>query len=251
MGSFANSLFKIMLGWVQGAASAVWSAFTNENGTSFFDWIGRNWILIAAVLCIIGLGVDLCVYIFRWKPFRVWKSYFARKKESPDEILYNRQEANRPETAEPVHEQRQTLRNGQESEMNKEKRTEPDFSLWEPEAEDASQENAETVQPQNMVTNAGYVVPADSPYRRPVPPDTAGAYDPEGELTDISGRTERDGPAPVTPKRRRRITVAELFTDPEEELKQFDAPQQVIDSRKAYRDPVYPRGWKKSEEDGE
>ena len=30
-----------------------------------------------------------------------------------------------------------------------------------------------------------------------------------------------------------------------------DVPQHVIDSRKAYRDPVYPRGWKKSEEEGE
>ena len=41
------------------------------------------------------------------------------------------------------------------------------------------------------------------------------------------------------------------FNDPEEELRQIDTPQQVIDSRKAYRDPVYPRGWNKSEGNGE
>lgn len=82
MGSFANSLFKIMLGWLQGAVSAVWSAFTSEKGNSLFNWIGRNWILIAGILCVIGLAADLCVYIFRWKPFRVWKSFFSRDRKS-------------------------------------------------------------------------------------------------------------------------------------------------------------------------
>ena len=42
-----------------------------------------------------------------------------------------------------------------------------------------------------------------------------------------------------------------LIYDPEEELRQFDPPQQIIDSRKAYRDPVYPRGWEKSEDNEE
>ena len=48
--------------------------------------------------------------------------------------------------------------------------------------------------------------------------------------------------------RRRRLNVSDLFSNPEEELYDFEAPQQLIDSRKAYHDPVYPRGWKKSED---
>ena len=53
MGSFANTLFRGMLGWLQGIVSAVWSAFTSEKGGSFFTWIGKYWILIAGLLCII------------------------------------------------------------------------------------------------------------------------------------------------------------------------------------------------------
>ena len=81
MGSFANTLFRGMLGWLQGIVSAVWSAFTSEKGGSFFTWIGKYWILIAGLLCIIGLVSDLGVYIVRWKPYKVWKSFFSRKKE--------------------------------------------------------------------------------------------------------------------------------------------------------------------------
>ena len=87
MGSFANSLFTLMLGWLQGAVSAIWSAFTNNNGASFLNWIGRHWILIAAILCAIGMAADLCVYILRWKPFRVWRSFFS-KKETENESEY-------------------------------------------------------------------------------------------------------------------------------------------------------------------
>ena len=38
------------------------------------------------------------------------------------------------------------------------------------------------------------------------------------------------------------------FADPEEELKQIDAPQDIIDMNRAYRQPVYPRGWKRNED---
>ena len=79
MGSFANTLFRGMLGWLQGIVSAVWSAFTSEKGSSFFTWIGKYWILIAGLLCIIGLVSVLGVYIVRWKPYKVWKSFFFTK----------------------------------------------------------------------------------------------------------------------------------------------------------------------------
>ena len=100
-----------------------------------------------------------------------------------------------------------------------------------------------------MVTNAGYIVPADSPYRKPaqkknLTDDTKNEY-------DYSSKEGIMNPAPIAPRRRRKINVSELFTDPEEELHRFDAPQQMIDSRKAYRNPVYPSGWKKNEDSEE
>ena len=88
MGSFANTLFTIMLGWIQAAASAIWSAFTTENGGSFLQWIGRNWIILAVILCVIGMVIDFGIYLLRWRPMRVWKSFFnrlRRREEDPEE----------------------------------------------------------------------------------------------------------------------------------------------------------------------
>ena len=96
MGSFANSLFKIMLGWLQTAVSAVWSAFTSKNGSSFFSWIGQHWILLAGILCVIGLATDLCVYFCRWQPYKVWKSFFTGYKGTDEHYPGRTESAGNP-----------------------------------------------------------------------------------------------------------------------------------------------------------
>ena len=252
MGSFANSLFKIMLGWLQAVVSAVWSAFTSENGSSLFNWIGKNWVLIAGILCFIGLAADLCVYILRWKPFRVWKSFFTGAARQEDEQASGEQVIKCPDrdhipdpaeynAASTGHAFKQTLHDEQT----------PDLSQWEDKSQEEKTPGVPSREEPAMITNAGYVVPADSPYRRP---EKKSASDEpvrnESLQTGTDGKTE-EGPVSVTPRRRRRISMSELFSDPEEELRPFEAPQHVIDSRKAYRDPVYPRGWNKSEDSGE
>lgn len=253
MGSFANSLFTLMLGWLQGAVSAIWSAFTNNNGASFLNWIGRHWILIAAILCAIGMAADLCVYILRWKPFRVWRSFFS-KKETENESEYagtaKQYSAFRREEQEHLRQEEK-----QETVFKKyaDRDHDPDLSMWEPQEEP---DHDEIVQPElepPTVTKAGYIVPADSPYRRPsdILPEEDLSTGTLEKILNSEYRDEREESVPVTQKRRRRISVSELFSDPEEELRQFDAPQHVIDSQRAYHPPVYPRGWKKNEENGE
>ncbi len=250
MGSFANSLFKIMLGWLQGAVSAVWSAFTSEKGNSLFNWIGRNWILIACILCAVGLAADLCVYIFRWKPFRVWKSFFSRDKESEETGYEERGRVSRESVRRPVKVSGTNAVREPVQIKQAEPVREPDFSQWEEEREEQHRVAVQPADKPVTVTNAGYIVPEDSPYRRPAGETSAqtASSQENGKKGDLSARTGRIEPNPVAPRRRRRINVTELFTDPEEELRQFDAPQHVIDSRSAYRDPVYPRGWQKSED---
>lgn len=251
MGSFANSLFKIMLGWLQAAVSAVWSAFTSENGSSLFNWIGRHWILVAGILCAIGLVTDLCVYIFRWKPYKVWKSFFTGNKDidyiqtngnpKPTDLLKSK-----PEVSGKIY---RTLSEPEARNQRQDIPEESDFSRWEDANETVPDQGSVLKEKPATITNAGYVVPADSPYKRPAE-ETVQADEKE-ESDYYSIRSERKEPTPIAPRRRKRINVSELFTDPEEELHQFDAPQKVIDSRKAYRDPVYPRGWKKNGDSGE
>ncbi len=250
MGSFANALFKFMLGWLQGAVSAVWSAFTSENGTSFLLWIGRNWILVAGVLCVTGLLADLCVYLFRWKPYKVWKSFFNSRKGDKEELEPEEETpvSERPEQTEKQYEPRRKpvyQSPGREARVRPE---EPDLSYWkeEPAVTEPSESDADT-EPAT-VTKSGYIVPANSPYRRPSQTDEIKpAADPE----PVSPPEEKPTGSSVTPIRHRRIRVSELFSNPDEEIHEFDAPQHVIDVRRAYREPVYPRGWKKDEDEDE
>ena len=250
MGSFANTLFRIMLSWLRSAVSAIWSAFTSEKGGSFLEWIGKNWIIIAGILCAAGLIIDLCVYILRWKPFRVWRSFFRRgNTDAPDETENQPEE---PESAirkpaAPSGNDRKagvypvTVKSEQDA-------YEPDLSRWDPPQQASAEPEEKASYVPATVTNAGYVVPADSPYRRPEEKTV------QRQNTEVSGN-ERDPDSRETfnlhSRRRKRISVGSLFSNPEEELYEFDAPQHLIDSRKAYHEPVYPRGWKKNEENGD
>ena len=178
MGSFANSLFTVLLGWLQGAVSAVWNAFTSEKGNSFLNWIGNNWILIAVVLCITGLAADLCVYLLRWKPMRVWKSFLTRDREEEEPM-----ERRRTPAVQPKAYRRTFPQQPEEADTRPEpaKASEdPDLSQWEEEAKPAQPERTEKPA---TVTGAGYVVPQDSPYRRPAAEIRNAAPEPEKEST--------------------------------------------------------------------
>ena len=78
MGQFANMLFGALLGWVQTAASWLWGLVTNTNVSAWLRWLLDNWLPLTLLLCIAGLVIDLLVYLFRWQPFRVWRSFFSR-----------------------------------------------------------------------------------------------------------------------------------------------------------------------------
>ena len=252
MGSFANTLFTIMLGWLQTAAASIWAAFTSENGSTFFQWIGRNWIILAIVLCGIGLIVDLGIYLLRWRPIQVWKSYFNRLRRRDEET-------EDPEEHEPQADSipvvpRRVFRYEEERETNPEERTsapkseQEDFSRWmteEPEPVPA----AEAIQRNQVIPGAGYTVPEDSPYRRPAQP---AAETRDEDVFEEEQEKQAKKPEIMTQrKRRRRLVVGDLFTDPEEELWQYEKPQQLIDKEKAYHQPVYPKNWKADEGENE
>ena len=242
MGSFANTLFTIMLGWIQAAASAIWSAFTTENGGSFLQWIGRNWFILAVILCVIGMVMDFSIYLLRWRPVRVWKSFFRR-------LRHGKEEAEEPEqTVETPAPAGRLFRNEEEPARQSDSlpltaEAEPeDFSRWSQEEPEPIPE-PETMQKRPIITGAGYTVPADSPYRRPAAEAPAEPIIEERWTDEPENRPE----IMTRRKRKRRLIVGDLFTDPEEELYQYERPQQLIDKDKAYRQPVYPRNWKKDE----
>ena len=250
MGSFANTLFTIMLGWIQTAASAIWSAFTTENGGSFFQWIGKNWIILAAVLCVSGMLVDFGIYLLRWRPMRVWKSFFRHLRHGREEAEEPEQATETPVPAGRLFRDEENFAPVPETQPKKTSTEEEDFSRWAKEEPERDPE-PETMWKRATITSAGYTVPADSPYRRPSEPASTEIYA-EPLPEEQGGEEPGNRPEVMTQrKRRRRLIVGDLFADPEEELYQYEAPQHLIDKEKAYHQPVYPRNWKQDEREDE
>lgn len=84
MGQFANTLFSALLGWVQTAASWLWSLITNSDMNAWIRWLLDHWLSLLMLLCIGGLVLDFIVYLIRWQPYRVWVSFLRRRREQEE-----------------------------------------------------------------------------------------------------------------------------------------------------------------------
>ena len=78
MGSFANTMFSVLLGWVRGTVNWLWGLFSSEESGGLTAWLGEHWLGLAAALCVAGMLADLVVYMVRWRPYKVWASFFRR-----------------------------------------------------------------------------------------------------------------------------------------------------------------------------
>ena len=102
MGTLANSLFQTLMGWIRTLCSEIWKTASSPKSTTFLAWIGSNWKTVALILCTAGLITDLIVYLFRWQPYRVWRSFFRRLVRSREEEE-DSEKWNNPENA-PIQE---------------------------------------------------------------------------------------------------------------------------------------------------
>ena len=78
MGQFANTLFSMLLGWVQSAVAEVWNLVTNADVSLWLRWLLDNWLPLTLMLCVGGAVVDFIVYIIRWQPYRMWGHFLHR-----------------------------------------------------------------------------------------------------------------------------------------------------------------------------
>lgn len=86
MGSFANSMFSGMLSWVRSAIGWVWNTLVSTDDGGLIRWIGENWLPLIILLSAACLLTDALIHLFRWRPDKVWISFFRRlfgKKEEP------------------------------------------------------------------------------------------------------------------------------------------------------------------------
>ena len=274
MGSFANSVFSLALGWIRGVAAAVWSLVNSPDAMSSGNWIGDHWKGIAVCLCAIGLVVDLAVYLFRWQPYKVWASFFRRRGSRDEEeqaagprpvlaspkpelaqpSYYQAVPSYVPADPAPVRRRRSAPAPAQAAQESAPLQRAfapaadqaPRSVMTAPEEDFRRWQAPENPQPQPAPvqrTPAGYAVPADSPYRRPAAQASARKAAPAVALQTDQGRfRERDRVEKALQPQRRRFR--HILTDDQDLLERTVEPQHLIDAREAYRDPVYPRKWK-------
>ena len=58
MGTLADSLFNLLMGWVRALVNAIWALFTTDH-TTLLEFLGKNWVLIVVVILAAGLEAGL------------------------------------------------------------------------------------------------------------------------------------------------------------------------------------------------
>ena len=78
MNAFADWLFSALFGWMGSAANGAWNALVNASGgiSSFFS---TYWLLFLLAVIIAGTVLDYAVWLVRWRPYLVWRSWLTRR----------------------------------------------------------------------------------------------------------------------------------------------------------------------------
>ena len=86
MGTLADSLFTVLMGWVRALVNSIWALFSADH-TTLLEFFGKNWMLIALVIIAAGLVVDWLVWLVRWQPYHLWALRVRRllRLPSPEE----------------------------------------------------------------------------------------------------------------------------------------------------------------------
>ena len=86
MGTFADSLFTVLMSWVRGLVNAIWALFTSDH-TTVLEFFGKNWLIIAVVIIAAGLVIDWLIWLLRWQPYHLWAQRARRllRIEEPEE----------------------------------------------------------------------------------------------------------------------------------------------------------------------
>ena len=84
MNGFATGVLSALLSWVRGIASQLWALWYAPDGLG--GWLTANWKALVIVLLIIGTAADITVYLLRWRPIEVWRSFFRRLRQYIEEL---------------------------------------------------------------------------------------------------------------------------------------------------------------------
>ena len=76
-----QSVIEGLLGWLTGIVRSLWGLVTGTGSGGLPGWFSAHWKGLLIILCVLGVAVDVAVYLVRWKPYRGWSSFFRRRAE--------------------------------------------------------------------------------------------------------------------------------------------------------------------------
>ncbi|MHC1785658.1 MAG: hypothetical protein AB9880_01150 [Christensenellales bacterium] len=79
MNAFANWLFSVLLGWTGTFANGMWNAVVNQS-TGISAFFSRWWLALVLLLVAGGTVLDYAVWLIRWRPYLVWRTWLTRRK---------------------------------------------------------------------------------------------------------------------------------------------------------------------------
>ena len=94
MGTFADSLFTLLLGWVRGVVNAMMTVVSSGGESGLLTFLGRHWLVIVLVIVAVGLVGDWFIWMVRWQPYRVWGTNMRRVARA---LHITREEQDAPE----------------------------------------------------------------------------------------------------------------------------------------------------------
>ena len=84
--SFAANVLETLLSWFESLVNSVWTLISGANGATLLRWISKNWMLLLAFFLIVGVLMDIFIYLLRWRPFWYW---FRKKRMVVDDRTLN------------------------------------------------------------------------------------------------------------------------------------------------------------------
>ena len=70
--NYSNAILSAMLSWLKGLANWVLRLFNLAGGASPLFWLANNWLKLLIFFMVLGVGMDLLVWLIRWRPYWVW-----------------------------------------------------------------------------------------------------------------------------------------------------------------------------------
>lgn len=230
-----RTFFNLIMGWTRDIMAWFWRIFDQKTETNFQDWFQQNWVRFVLLICVICTVVDLLVYLFRWRPLRVWASFFRR--------MFHKDESKANDAA----------LNDQDEDLFEQQTDRKDIPLHE------YKRFREPGYPPDDTGAKGYVQRSD---RYPHPgPASEKEYDSRKQQPDYQriGEKERNTNERTTisedeirkehidaiRQTHKRFQWSELLGngDMNENEIAYRRPDPVFDKQRAYREPVFPDKW--------